>query len=427
MTLSALLNAVSPSLLRAMRSARYRQLKTGRLEAFWENTPGLTDADRRWIKEIKSALLVACHELHHFHPGINHTQIPVEYYADWAKENCQLSSVQVIARMRLLDLALMLALRDGVINKNPFDDHCPDRCRGQAGRYFMEWFVDYLEHKGDSANTIRWYRNRLEVFVGYLETSLPETEVLASATIEGFYKWLHQTGRSAHTIKGFDTALRHFFSVALKEGVFPQNLMDGVPRQKAPNKVHDTFSKAEIRQLLMGIQHHETSPLRERDVVVLRLLYDTGMRTGALCSIRYPQDIDNNLRKVRVHTKFDKEILLGYGRRTQEAITVYLNTPERWPSDYLLANYRGDPLTVGGINKAHHRWCKQAGVRYRKPHYIRSTAASEWYRAGFAPQQVQSGMGHEDFETTKIYITTAEHDMAVEMMQNFAPGDRLDD
>lgn len=105
--------------------------------------------------------------------------------------------------------------------------------------------------------------------------------------IETWLASIHEAGRSSHTQRAYFVVLRQWFRWLTEEGEIPR---DPTERMKAPaldEPQKDVVTDAEMSAALAALQKAKNW----RDLAIVALLYDTGMRSTETCSLRI-EDVD---------------------------------------------------------------------------------------------------------------------------------------
>ena len=155
-----------------------------------------------------------------------------------------------------------------------------------------------------------------------------------------------------------------------------------------------------------------STPLGQRDRLILEMLYATGVRVGELVSIKI-SDIDLGRRNIIILGKGNKERFVTYGEYCEDSLKEYLNdgrlSLNTKGSDYLFLNNNGGQLTERGVRFILDKIIKQTGINKSiSPHMIRHSFATHLLNAGSDLLTVQKLLGHESIKATQIYthVTT---------------------
>ena len=123
--------------------------------------------------------------------------------------------------------------------------------------------------------------------------------------------WLAREGAEGHaraTLARRAAAARVFTAWATKRGLLPTDPGDRLATPAAHRTLPGVLKQAEAADLLdvATVAADDGDPVHQRDLLVLELLYATGMRVGELVGLDL-DDVDDSRRTVRVLGKGAKE------------------------------------------------------------------------------------------------------------------------
>ncbi|TFH37270.1 MAG: tyrosine recombinase XerD [Dehalococcoidia bacterium] len=269
-------------------------------------------------------------------------------------------------------------------------------------------FLDYLTRtRGSSQNTVAAYQNDLgqladfiaseqakgipiardELLLAYLvhlkgKGYSPATSARKVASARSFYKYLVDTGKLA------DNPIR--------------NLVSPPVNKKAPR----VLTQAEYLRLVAVPQSH-TTPEARRDVVMLEVLYATGLRATEIVSLQLADlDLDHATLSCR-HGKGHRQIHLS--AEVSQTIRDYMEN-DRLDLLYneketaLFLNRRGHQLTRQGFWQIVKNYAIKADLGDRvTPHTLRHSFAVRKMQAGADLRSVQQALGHAYISSTRVY------------------------
>ena len=150
-----------------------------------------------------------------------------------------------------------------------------------------------------------------------------------------------------------------------------------------------------------------------RDIVVLELLFSTGLRVSELCSLTKEQFLlnDDGLRLL-VNGKGSKERIIQIA--TPELLRVVQIYCTEYAVDIqtqgaILYNRNRQPLTPQSVRRIINKYLQRIHVQaHITPHMFRHTFATSLLEAGMDIRYIQSLLGHSSISTTQIYthVTT---------------------
>lgn len=278
----------------------------------------------------------------------------------------------------------------------------------------IDLFLKYLRiNKGYSSNTILNYHNDLLEFKTYLDDTKISYLNLDYEHIRPYLTTLHDLKYMRTTIARKISSLRSFYKYLSKEGYIKDNPFLLVSSPKKDKKLPSFLYYNELEDIL-NIPNL-TTPLGQRNRLILEMLYATGIRVSELIAIKI-SDIDPINRIIRVTGKGNKSRDVLYGEYCKDYLELYLNEGrvlllKNKKSDDLILNSRGSNITSRAIRYIIDSIIAQTSLKkHVTPHTIRHTFATHMLEAGADLLTVQELLGHESLSTTQIYThITNEH------------------
>lgn len=304
------------------------------------------------------------------------------------------------------------------------------RLRTPAGDLSLPRLVEaYLlacRAEGKSARTIRWYDQKLRRFAGYLRSHRlsPSASAVTPEIIRGFITELQSTGASAFTVRGYPQVVKGLFTWLEEEGYLAENPIRRVKMPKTPRYVVRPLEEEQVQRLLQVIDPRTRTG--SRDLAILLLLLDTGMRLGELAGLTLSEgELALKSGMLRVFGKGSRERFVPVGGTAQSALRryIHLHRPESY-ADALFLGSRGRPLIDEGIRQVVRRVADRAGVPGVHPHKLRHTAAVTFLRAGGDVFALQRILGHSTLAMTRNYVTLTDLDIKATHLRA-SPADRF--
>jgi|GEM_PF-6682329 len=286
-------------------------------------------------------------------------------------------------------------------------------------------YLEYLKAKGDKARTIEWHAQKLEIFKQWLLTTGVRNRPVREDIIYDYMDYRRQQGKSSNTIEGDVRCLASMFSWAYAQGYISANPCANIKKPKATPCEEDPFTPSEVAKMLCYLEPNQDE-LSIRNTAIVLFLYDTGIRTTAMCNIK-AGDMDFENRQVMVTEKYGKRKRLSWGDRTHDALKRYEKA--RSDNEYFFVSRRGCKLTRSGIYSMVQKLCVASGVRRRKVHLFRSAYSCEFLTVGGPERgwQLQFILGHADMSQIKnVYGRKVMNQLTNKTMQELSPADRLD-
>ncbi|MBQ2909653.1 MAG: tyrosine recombinase [Bacilli bacterium] len=296
-----------------------------------------------------------------------------------------------------------------------------------------KYLVSYLEYlkyqKNYSDYTILSYKNDIEEFFEYISREALNFKDIEYSDLRFYLMYLKEEKNDNNSsIDRKLSALRGFYKYLANEGVVKTNVFSLVNGPKKEKKLPRYFEYNELEELF-NVPDTETA-LGQRDLLLLELLYATGVRVGELTNIKV-KDIDLSSKSILILGKGNKERIVTYGDYCEEILKRYLNEGyillNTLNSEYLFLNKNGGCLTERGVRYILDQIIKQTSINKNiSPHMIRHSFATHLLNEGCELTTVQKLLGHESIKATQIYthVTT---DRLREVYYNSFPRAKKDD
>ena len=316
----------------------------------------------------------------------------------------------------------------------------------------IESYLEYLVSvKNSSPHTISNYGNDLRQFVDFLTppgVALPALTAITHGIIREFVAHLHDQGLEKTSIARKLAALRSFFKYCVREGMLKESPARLVPTPKLPKRIPSVLTAEEMNGFLDHLaemggslpaqktksknvwppgtpaasranpQLAEEGLLLRRDRALLELLYAAGLRVSELTGLDVV-DIEQNERILRVTGKGNKERIVPYGQKAQEALDKYwplreellLQTTGGYASrratphcEAVFLNYTGRRLTQRSVGRIVKKYVRLVNMNWDlHPHSLRHAFATHLLADGADLRAIQELLGHQSLSTTQKY------------------------
>src|SRR5690348_13553339 len=316
-------------------------------------------------------------------------------------------------------------------------------------------YLEYLQAvKNSSPHTVLNYGKDLEQFVNYLSPpglKPPAPGAVTHATIREFMGHLHDHGLQKSSIARKLASLRSFFKYCVREGRVKENPARLVPTPKLPKRIPSVVSAEEMNGFLnslsgmihgasddaapskkrvpgkepqvhaqpknpSGPAHVEEGLLLRRDRALLELLYAAGLRVSELTGLNL-LDVEQKERMLRVRGKGNKERIVPYGAKAQEALEKYWPVREHLMkqtngsshfadphAQAVFLNYAGRRLTQRSVGRIVKKYVRMVNVNWDlHPHSLRHAFATHLLADGADLRAIQELLGHQSLSTTQRY------------------------
>lgn len=267
---------------------------------------------------------------------------------------------------------------------------------------YIDNFLEYLYViRKHSENTIINYRVDLCEFLEFTQGRVS----IDKDTVNKYLKLLYDKGESKSTISRKLSSLRNFYNYLVKNNLVDVNYFNLVKNPKREGNLPKNVSEVDIDK--MFLIPDKRNSIGQRNLVIIRMLYATGVRVSELVNIKI-DDINISERTIRILGKGSKERIVLFGNNTLMDLELYLSSGRcelnKSNNRYLFLNKDGNQLSARYVRKIIDDLIVKASIdMHISPHMIRHTFATGMLNNGADLVTVKDLLGHESLNTTSIY------------------------
>jgi integrase/recombinase XerD len=293
----------------------------------------------------------------------------------------------------------------------------------------IDLFLLTLAANGYSKNTIELYRWALSIAKHYFQNST--VEFITSEKLTIFFAWLNQEYKpsraggdrsplSKRSVENVWTAVRSFYNWYSSEFDAPRP-DNKIKRPRYAQADITPYTEQEIKGMLQACEyvHANTTkrkpfrmkrPTAKRDVAIILILLDTGLRASELCRLRVI-DLDQITGELVIHPwgsgQKTKPRSVYIGKRARIETIKYLGDRVDGP---LFITERGNAFNRGLLRHLICRCAQRAGVKNATPHRFRHTFAIQYLRNSGDVFTLQRLLGHSSLDMVRRYLSLANAD-----------------
>ena len=294
--------------------------------------------------------------------------------------------------------------------------------------YFSEWlksYRDYLRMRNYSSRTLDSYEQVIKHFAYYvwlrrhtevtklvfywndlqkarLDTGVDVNPVMITDFLSFLSSMRTYKPKTFHRVI---STLSSFYRFLYTQGAVVANPLIGIDRPRIKQQEVKYLKHSQVLRLIDSIPD-------ERDKLIIRTIYATGVRVSELCNINI-EDIDFEEHTIRIRGKGDKIRIVFVDDDTLESIRKFTGNQITGP---LFVGQQGKNISPRAIQHIFRHYAP-VGIT---PHKIRHSYASELYRRSKNLRVVQENLGHTSIKTTEIYLHT-DIDERRQVYQQFFP------
>ena len=272
----------------------------------------------------------------------------------------------------------------------------------------IELFLKYLKfEKRFSDHTIKSYKIDLFQFEKFLlkQYKIHKIESSDYKTIRSWIINLSSNDFTSTTINRKIASLKSFFKYLISREKINKNPSKKIPSLKKERRL-PKFIKENDMKLIFDKSKFENNELDMRDLLILELLYGTGIRLSELINLKL-RDYDKTKSQIKVLGKRNKERIIPLNKNVELQIIKYLNLRKKQNnsfSEFLITTSKlkkSYPMMIYRIVKEN--LSKVINSEQYNPHMLRHTFATHLINKGADINAVKDLLGHSSLASTQIY------------------------
>ena len=268
-------------------------------------------------------------------------------------------------------------------------------------------FIKYLKfEKRLSDHTILSYDNDLKQFESFFKIYSTNKEIKTTdkRAIRSWIVELSLKKLSPKSINRKIATLKSFFKFLIKREVIEINPSTNITSLKTDQKIPNFLKEKDVNFLFDNLIL-EKNFNGERDMIILELLYGTGIRISELINLK-TRNINLPKKEMKIMGKRKKERIIPLHQQIISQIKKYLDKKNEIKSthEFLLCTNKGKklyPMLIYRIVKKH--LSSLINSKKYNPHLLRHTFATHILNKGGDLNSIKDLLGHESLAATQIY------------------------
>ena len=274
----------------------------------------------------------------------------------------------------------------------------------------LQHYIDYLTHiKKYSSNTTEAYHKDIEQFLAFTKSSfnVEKLEDISHFIIRSWIVSMMQEGvATARSINRKLSSLNGFFKFLIQNKLVKKNPMAKVVGPKTGKRLPDAISEKEMSQIVSKNIVHEDAFEMSRNILIINLLYQTGIRRSELLNIKN-FDVNRERKEIRVVGKGKKERMIPISIMILEFIDHYIITRDNTVSlqdDFLIVSNKGKKMNPRTLYNIVNKYLSEATTSEKKsPHVLRHSFATHLLNNGADINSIKEILGHANLAATQVY------------------------
>ena len=268
-------------------------------------------------------------------------------------------------------------------------------------------FIKFLRQERRLSNhTVISYEADLKQIQSFFSdySSNQKVETADKRAIRSWIVELSLKNLSAKSINRKIATLKSFFKFLIKREIIEVNPTANINSLKTDQKIPNFIKEKDINYLFDNLKV-ENNFEGQRDLLILELLYGTGIRISELINLK-TKNVNIIKKEIKVLGKRNKERIVPIHDHILNQIDRFINKKNDIKSDhkYLLCTKKGDqlyPMLIYRIVKKH--LSSLINSKKYNPHLLRHTFATHILNKGGDLNSIKDLLGHESLAATQIY------------------------
>lgn len=288
----------------------------------------------------------------------------------------------------------------------------------------IERFTSYLRDElRYSPNTVEAYRRDIEAWREHYGTER-DVKDASPADIRTFIADRAKHGYAVSSLRRTTVSLRSLFRFLMSSDGLETNPVGNLNPGRLPKRLPVNVRQSETEAMLDDMEEKTTDFSSLRDLLMVEMLYETGMRCSELIDLRDDR-VDTARGELRVKGKRNKERVIPFGPELGQLIAEYRQSRlggegpgSAGHGEPFFVRADGRPLYRKMVYNVVHSAMASSGVHAARlsPHVMRHSFATDMLSGGASLNSVQQLLGHASLATTQIYT----HISLEELRKNYA-------
>lgn len=262
-----------------------------------------------------------------------------------------------------------------------------------------EAYLNLLEQKRYSANTIKLYLHYFQQFLNYFANSdlLDVKKDEINAYILNLIR-KHKISPSQQNQR--INAIKFYYEKVLGH----EKEFYNIERPRQETKLPKVINESEILAILSALDNYKHK-------TILSTIYSAGLRRSELINLR-KQDIDFERKTIFIRgAKGKKDRISILSEANAKMLMIYMN--KYHPNYWMFESQDRKQYSSSSISRILNNAANKAGItKHITPHMLRHSFATHLLEQGVDIRYIQSLLGHESTKTTEIYTHVSKKSLA---------------
>jgi len=248
--------------------------------------------------------------------------------------------------------------------------------------------------RGLSIRTIKTYSNCVSKFLRYYRNK--DVKKITKKDVKNYIDKLIEKKAAGNTVNVYLNSIKF-----LMEKILGRRLMYKIKFSKVPKRLPTVLTKEEVKNLFNTIEN-------KKHKLMIELMYSAGLRVSELTHLRVKDfEFSKNYGWVR-KGKGSKDRLFIIAEKLNKELQEFIKNNNLNYDSYLFKGNKNRHISKESINIIIKKAAKKAKIEKNVHcHTLRHSFATHLIENGYSINDLQSLLGHNSSETTKMYIHMA--------------------
>ncbi len=267
-------------------------------------------------------------------------------------------------------------------------------------------FLNYIRtERRLSDHTVKAYSTDLEEFRSFLASrQIVSLDEVSHWEVRDWEMEMIDNGQNPNSVKRRMATLRSWFKFLRRQHWVDSDIMAKVKAPKTPKHLPVFFTENETRSIYDDDRFPDSFEGR-RDQLLLRLLYETGMRRAEVVGLT-EDSVDFAAGNIKVLGKRDKERIIPIENELAHTIKSYFSLKRQIEgcSKAFFVRADGSPFNEYCVTKVVKQFMTPISHADRiSPHIFRHSFATHLLNEGADINAIKELLGHTDLAATEVY------------------------
>ena len=272
-----------------------------------------------------------------------------------------------------------------------------------------------MQIKGFSEKTIQNYYYKLKKSKMFFESQgIKYIDTITKQDIKKIILWLQNEGLQASSINSILCRLIKLFDYMVEEEYIIENPCKKIKKLRMQKKIVYPLNDHEIKQMLAIASKNRSKEIGQRNVTMLALMLDAGLRINEVMSLKTEDILENQILIRNAKGNKDRAVALTpILKREMRKYKRLKDKTKHKDCKYFFVSQRGTKGTTKIGAEIMQEIKKQMDVRSVvrfSPHTLRHTYAHMQMRNGMDIYTLSKNMGHSSVTMTQNYLQTLKSD-----------------